>query len=122
MIVEYIEWLYPGSFFAESSTEPVPNRERPREIPENANGYRFFSRQEIESQGEVLRGKNTNYSGWTYFGEEYDHDALNELGEDYNILKSNIISNGYRAAVKTINGNWYPLHDNDRVVDVRSFE
>jgi hypothetical protein len=68
MDVTYIEFLYPGTFFAENSSRPVPRRELPEVIPGQATGYRFFTRAEAEHDGEKLVGQPKDYGGWTYFG------------------------------------------------------
>jgi hypothetical protein len=117
MDVTYIEFLYPGTFFAENSSRPVPRRELPEVIPGQATGYRFFTRREIEADGEKLVGQPKDYSGWTYFGKEYSAEEVQALEDDrLSILKSNVRINGWQRMVLTIYGNWYQLQADDRVV------
>jgi hypothetical protein len=116
MDVTYIEFLYPGTFFAENSSRPVPRRELPEVIPGQATGYRFFTRAEAEHDGEKLVGQPKDYSGWTYFGTEHSAEEVQGLDDDrYRVLKSNVRINGWKRVVQTTYGQWYPLNDDDRV-------
>lgn len=115
MLKHYIEYLHPGSFVAENSEAPVPMRALPAQIPQRVAGYRFFSRTEIECEGEKLIGQRRDVSPWTYFGKSYTVDDLaKEVGTD-SILYGNIALNGYAGAVRTIFGNWYPLNAGESV-------
>jgi len=117
MDVTYIEFLYPGTFFAESSNRPVPSRALPEAIPGQATGYRFFTRNEVEVDGEKLVGKPKDYSGWTYFGREYSAEQVAALeGDHVRILRDNVRINGWTRMVQTTYGSWYRLEDGDRVV------
>lgn len=111
----YIEWMHPGSFFAESSSAKVDCAELPEELPKRVAGFRFFIRNETELDGETLSGKPHDHTPWTYFGEEFNLEQLKALEGDYGILVSNIENNGYKAAVRTIFGNWYPLNEGETV-------
>jgi hypothetical protein len=117
MNVTYIEFLYPGLIFAENSSRPVPSRELPAVIPGQATGYRFFTRSEVEVDGEKLVGQPKDYSPWTYFGNEYSADQVHALESDHTrILRDNVRINGWKRVVQTAYGQWYPLNDGDRVV------
>lgn len=117
MEVTYIEFMHPGTFLAEASSRAVPSRELPETIPGRTTGYRFFTRQETEVNGEKLVGQPKDYSPWAYFGKEYSAAEVYALeGDRYRVLRDNVRINGYRRMVQTIYGNWYPLQDGDQVV------
>jgi len=123
MDVTHIEFLYPGTFFAESSSRPVPCRELPATIPGQATGYRFFTRHEAVVDGEKLVGQPKNYSPWTYFGKEFTLEQVQAMeGDRSRILLSNMRTNGYGRVVQTAYGNWYPLNDGDTVTAERESE
>lgn len=116
MDVTYIEFLYPGTFFAENSIQPAPGRVLPDAIPGQATGYRFFTRQEATVDGEKLVGQAKDHSPWTYFGKEYTAEQVQALDDDrYRVLKSNVRINRWERVVQTAYGNWYPLQDGDAV-------
>lgn len=117
MEVTYIEFMHPGTFLAEASSRAVPSRELPETIPGRTTGYRFFTRQETEVNGEKLVGQPKEYSGWTYFGTERTAEEVQALDDDrYRVLRSNVRINGWKRVVQTTYGNWYPLQDEDRVI------
>jgi hypothetical protein len=117
MDVTYIEFLYPGTFFAESSARVVADRTLPEVIPGQATGYRFYARSEVEVDGEKLVGKPRDYSPWTYFGKEYSAEQVQALeGDHVRILRDNVRINGWKRLAQTTYGAWYPLEDGDRVV------
>jgi hypothetical protein len=117
MDVTYIEFLYPGTFFAESGSRRVERRELPEAIPGQATGYRFFTRTEVDVDGEKLVGRPKDYSGWTYFGKEYSAEQVQAMaGEHVRILRDNMRINGWTRVVQTAYGQWYPLTDGDVVV------
>jgi hypothetical protein len=117
MEATYIEFTYPGTLVAETSSGPVPRRELPETIPGRATAYRFYSRQETEVNGEKLVGQPKDCSPWAYFGKEYSASEVYALeGDRYRVLRDNVRINGYQRMVQTIYGNWYPLQDGDQVV------
>jgi hypothetical protein len=117
MDVTYIEFLYPGLIFADSSSRPVPSRELPEVIPGQATGYRFFTRHEAVVNGEKLVGQPKEYSPWTYFGKEYSAEQVQAMdGDHVRILRDNVRINGWKRLVQTTYGQWYRLEDGDQVV------
>jgi hypothetical protein len=114
MIQTYVEFMFPGSFFSETTTRKVSSRVTPTDIPEGAYGYRFFDRQELTEGGETLIGKNTNYSGTTYpGGVTFTVEQVENLPGDYKILASNMRNNGYDLVVRTRRGNFQPFNKDD---------
>lgn len=115
MLQHYVEFGYPGSFFSETGERKVKTRKGKITIPENAFGYRYFDREETKIKGETLRGKDKNYSHWTYKGKEMSlADVKREMG-DKNILISNMENNGYTRIVSVF-GRCFPLNKEDVVL------
>jgi hypothetical protein len=112
----YVEFLYAGSFFDETTTKEVSDRSRPT-IPAGAFGYRFYDVTSVEQDGEVLMGKAKNHSGYYYRGEVFNLEQVEALDGDYAILISNMKCNGYDRVVRTIRGNFKPLREGDSVID-----
>jgi hypothetical protein len=115
MLQHYIQWMYPGSFVAETNSFLVDQRDvLQSEVPRGAVGYRFFSREEVVLDGETLIGKAKNYSGWRYFGVEVPAEEVLALkGDDLRILRENVRCNGWKRLVRLDIGAWRVLDDND---------
>lgn len=116
---KYIEWLYHSRFFAEPESKPVPfNYKSPRKWPKGALGYRFYERQIVESDGELLAGKRRNVTPWVYRGVEYTLDEVRQLQGDYHVLITNMECNDWDRVVFAggMQGPAYPLLHGERVV------
>lgn len=116
MTKTYMEIFYPGSFFSETSEKLVTSRKVPTKCPKGAFGVRFFDREEMKKGGEVLFGKNKNYSAKYYWGTTYTPAQIKKEFPDQDILYSNVKNNGYKKAVRTVMGNWQPVEDKDVVI------
>ena len=117
MLKQYIEFFYPGSFVSETSTQEVVDRTPPDELPKGAYGYRYFAQSEVTQDGETLCGKPKDYSGTTYYGDVMTLEQVKALtpSSDYRILVSNMECNGWERVVRTIRGQFMPLHAGDSV-------
>lgn len=63
MLKHYVEFFFPGLIFSEVTTREVADRDRPpADIPHGASSYRFFDQEEVEVDGQVLKGEPRNYS------------------------------------------------------------
>ena len=119
MLKHYVEFFYPGVFVAETSDRQIKKRDaksikRPDDKP---YAFRFFSREEKKSNGEILSGKNKDYSGMYYFaGEVYTIEQLKCEFSKESILIRNVEANGYKAAIFTDCGNWQPIEKNTIVL------
>lgn len=116
--ITYVKFFYPGSFFAEESTEKVPNRNIPKNIPKNAFAFNFFDREEIVSGNETLKGEPKNHSKRYYINAKVF--TLAELKEKYasnTSLIRNIESAGSKAVLCNA-GNWQPFDEGDQLVTV----
>lgn len=112
----YVTFVYPGAFVSESSDMPVDRRDVRPPIPERALGYFFWSRYEMECQGETLIGPKRFVGQTTYFGKEYTLAEVKALGDhDKRILISNMECNGWKRVVHAKGGQWFPLQSNDQV-------
>lgn len=111
----YVEFFFPGSFVPESTIRQVDDRSPPTDVPKGCYGYRYFSRSEVEVDGEVLRGEPKVCSGMFYFGEALTLADVGKLpGTD--ILQSNMKGNGWGKVVRTVRGNFQPLYERDTVI------
>jgi hypothetical protein len=117
ILQEYIEFYFPGSFVSETDVKPIASRSLPVVLPLGAYAYRFFSRQEVELNGEILRGKAHDYSPMTYFGKALTLSEVKALDGDYRILISNMECNRWDRVVRTVRGNFQPLKDGDVVIE-----
>jgi hypothetical protein len=119
MIQQYIEFIYPGLLFSETSEQPVDRREVPERLPENCFGFRFKERQEQTSaQGEKLLGKFTNLSHWYYKkGEVYTLAQVKDQHRHRLTLIENMVNNKISRVLLTKFGQWIPLADADVVLD-----
>lgn len=110
MLKKYVEFQFPGSFFAESSIKPY---KKGMKVPQGAFGYLLFSQAEAKGHGETLVGKPV-YEKARYFAKGSEVITAKEAprklkGEKYEILLSNIKNNGYAAVVRTNRGNFQPF-------------
>lgn len=115
MTKTYIEYFYPGSFVSETSIEEVKDRTITKDIPKGAYCFRFFDREEIEVNGEVLRGKAKNHSKEYYPDAElYDVERVMREVTNPSILIRNMEGNGWKQVVKSRRGNFQP-YDPEKV-------
>ena len=109
--------MYAGVFMSESSEEKVKERDHTLiDAPKDCFGYRFFSREEVESNGETLRGANQNYSGTYYFGTVMTKEQVEKHVDKPNTLLSNMRSNNWDRVVKTRLGNFQPFNRDKDVI------
>ena len=114
---QYVEFLYPGALVPESEVREVPNREASVEVPKGCFAYKFFERQETESEdGEVLLGRPRNYSGTHYFGKVMSLDDVKREMPNQRTLISNMEGNGWDRVVQTRRGNYQPFTEQDVLV------
>ena len=117
----YVEKIYPGIFFNESSFERVDKRD-PFEIEndQEMQGFRFFDRDYIIDGDDKYEGKAYNYSNWYLFGERLSlSDVINKYGTNYKYknLINNMISNDWEYICLTQTNNFILLEENDITMD-----
>lgn len=119
----YVEFLYPGSFFSESSTAKVTSRDTSKlKVPKNAFGFKFFDILSVvvDADGKQveLTSERLNLSPLHYYGGKLYTVA--ELKRDFpnnSTLISNVEGNGYAKAIKCRTGNWQPFDKTDVFVE-----
>lgn len=116
MMQQYVTFLFPGSFMPEEKLVKINSRSDKFEIPNNCFAYYFSERQELESDGEILRGKMGNKSGRFYFGKAMTAEEVKSTVPDSSILLSNMENNNWNTVVKTRQGNFQPLMEDDVIV------
>jgi hypothetical protein len=112
----YVEVMYPGILFSESSVEEVDYRD-PYAVAKkykNAFGFRFFDQERTEvkvgSKKQTVSGERKNESKFYYpDGETYTVADVKKLKGDHSILISNMEGNGYKKVVRTRMGNFQPF-------------
>ena len=118
MLKHYVEFFYLSSIIPHPICQEIETRTHPIKLPEGAYAYRYFSREEIEHEGETLYGEKKDYSPKTYYGEILTLEQIKALPGNHWILISNMKSNGWDKIVKTICGNIQPLKKGDIVISI----
>ena len=119
----YIEFLYPGSFFSESSTQKVKTRDVSRvKVPKNAFGFKFFDILSVvvdaDGKKSQLTSERINVSPMHYYGGKlYTVAELKREFPNEHTLISNIEGNGYPKAIRCRTGNWQPFEKTDVFVE-----
>ena len=116
----YVTWLFPGSFVSEKTTVEWDGMVI-GEKPKNAYGYYTRKQDEIHDpySGETFKGEIYNDPsnlGTTYFGEEFNAEQAKMHPEATPTLKWNIDINKWDRIVRTIQGRWFPINADDKVV------
>lgn len=109
----YVEFLYPGIVFDESSAKPVDGRNPSEiEVPDRAHAFRFYDVGETtdEDSGVTLKSERMHYSG-TYYpgGEVWTQERVWRELPDERILLSNMKGNRWEEVVRTRFGSWHPV-------------
>lgn len=116
---EYVTFIYPGSFFAETSRRKVESRDPSAvtDIPEMAYGFFFESRLETETDGKIISGPMENRSGTYYLGGTVLdwRGVVKEIPKN-EILLSNMAINGWDRVIKCRFGNVAPFVEGDVVL------
>ena len=104
-----IVYLYPGSFFSESSSERVKSTEIPKEIPSDCYGFYFTETEVAHVDNKEFLGETKTVSPTYIVGEAIHVDKIPTMdrGQKTDILKSNIRNNSpTKTGIKTHLGNW----------------
>lgn len=119
MIKHYVSFLLPGIIVCETITREVKLRdpEAARPYPKNSFAFMFYDREEETVNGELLAGKNKNYSGTYYIdGRILTVEEVKKLYPEDKILIDNTTFNNIDKVIVTRLGNFQPYNDNDTVV------
>jgi hypothetical protein len=120
----YVEFLYPGMLFGESSTQEVNTRDLSKvKVPKNTFGFKFFDILSVvvDADGKKvpLTSERTNVSPVHYYGGKiYTVAELKREFPNDDILIGNIEGNGYKKAIRCRTGDWRPFKETDILVSV----
>jgi len=119
----YVEYLLPGIFMSEEETKEIKNRDVKlalKQMPKACFTFKFYDVETIEQNGEVLRGKAKNHSGWYYPDAEKIHWKKIPDTPENSILISNVKGNGLGGyGIKTRIGNWQWLQEGDIIFSTK---
>jgi hypothetical protein len=123
-ITTYVEYLYPGSFYPETTARAVTTRNPERvaaEAPEGVFAFRYFDRASVTARiggrDVKLRSGSLNQSGRYYIdAEELTMTDVAALPGDHSVLLSNMRSNGWDPILRCRTGNFQPLETGDALV------
>ena len=121
-----IIYLYPGSFFPESSSERVKSTDIPKMVPADCYGF-YFTETEVavSLDGKEYFGDTKTVSKTYIIGESIHADKIpaTDRGQDTDILKTNIRNNSpTQTAIKTHLGNWQMETDTMVSISPNQFE
>lgn len=113
----YVEKIYRGLLFSESSIKEVTER-NPMQIENDGKmqGFRFYDKEYVVDGEKTYDGEKSNYSRWIYFGKRYSLDEIKAKygnNPDYRILISNMECNGYNYVCHTQAGSFLPMEEGD---------
>jgi hypothetical protein len=114
MTKHYVEFMYPGSFYSDTSIHEITSRDAKITLPKGAYAYRIFDREEIQHAGEILKGKSKNQGPRHIWGEEYDVERVEREVPDSRILVQNMKGNDWPIVIKCRQG-FIPKEEGDIV-------
>lgn len=117
----YVEKIYRGILFSESSTKEVKER-NPMQVENDGKmqGFRFYDKEFVVDGKKSYDGEISNYSSWIYFGKRLSLDEVKaQYGNnpDYRILISNMENNNYQYVCHTQVGSFLPMDEKDMTFD-----
>jgi len=115
MIKHYVDFDTPGFILPEREVETRRPSEV-KDIPKNTYSMTFFDREEVDANGETLRGKKKNVSPRILFGTKYDLKGLEKLGYSEKDRLYRNIKWSYKFAVKCITGHWQGVNKKEIIL------
>lgn len=117
----YVEKIYRGVLFSESSISEVEERD-PMKIENDGKmqGFRFYDKEFVVDGEKSFDGEKSNFSKWIYYGKRLSLDEVKaQYGNnpDYRILISNMEGNGYQYVCHTQAGSFLPMQEGDMTFD-----
>jgi len=119
MIKHYVEFLYPGLLFSETSSKELKSKNAPIAWPNGAYAYRLFTKEVTKGKTGTLEGDPKYKPGYIFrkgtvikMAKEVlaDRDPANET------LRSNVSCNKFKAVAFTKHGQVFPFNlDKDKV-------
>jgi len=121
----FINYLFPGTFFPESSAKRVTSTNVPTSVPRDVYAF-YFTETEVAVDGKKEFTGETKQVSKTYMiGTAVHVDDIPAIldGRDTDILKSNIRNNSpTKTGIKTHLGNWQMLDERTVVVHPSQFK
>ncbi len=119
-IKHYVEFLYPGILVSEKSEREIKSRDVGIRLAKGAFAHRIFDRPYTKMEGEILYGKDKNYSPWTYYGKEQTLvDVKAENNPKNKTLIGNMECNNIKRIVRTRFGQALDVGDKDKIIGER---
>ena len=119
----YIEFLYPGSPYCNTSTHGVKTRDVPNvNVPENAFGFKFFDTLstviDVGNRNMQFTSERISVSPMYYYGGKvYTVEELKrEIPNEHTIIR-NIEGEGCKKAIKCRAGAWLPFKETDILIE-----
>ena len=117
----YVEKIYRGVLFSESSISEVEERD-PMKVENDGKmqGFRFYDKEFVVDGEKSFDGEKSNFSKWIYYGKRLSLDEVKaQYGNnpDYRILISNMEGNGYQYVCHTQAGSFLPMQEGDMTFD-----
>lgn len=117
----YIQKIYRGLLFSESSTKEVAER-NPMKVENDGKmqGFRFYDQEFVIDGEKSYDGEIFNYSNWIYFGKRLSLDEVkSQYGNEeiLEILINNMEINGFQYVCYTQTGSFLPMEEGDMTLD-----
>lgn len=114
----YVEKIYRGILFSESSVSEVTERDPMQVINDGTmQGFRFYDKDFVLDGEKSYDGEKSNFSNWIYFGKRMSlEEVKSQFGHDsknYRILISNMENNNYKYVCHTQVGSFLPMEEGD---------
>ncbi len=117
----YVEKIYRGILFSESSISEVEERD-PMQVANDGKmqGFRFYDKEFVVDGDKSYDGDKSNFSNWIYFGKRMSLEEVKaQYGNNssYSILISNMENNNYQYVCHTQAGSFLPMEEGDMTFD-----
>lgn len=117
MIRHYVEFTFPGTFFCETTVESIASRDAEIVLPPRAFAYRLFDREEVDADGETLKGQPKNFGPRHFRGAVLTLEDVKREYPQHGILIGNMECNGYARVCRCQpHGNFVPMEPEDVVI------
>src|SRR5689334_8127756 len=101
-ITHYVEFLFSGVMFTDTSSEEIKSRSSKFQIPKTCFGYRFYDIERlVSSTGTALRSNRLNQTGTYYINAQVLNLSQIRTLMPNSILQKNMENNHYKKVVKT---------------------
>jgi hypothetical protein len=124
-VIHKVEYEFPGSFFSESTTREIAERDPNLAMlirPVGAYAFRFFDvADDIPDLGPeytVVRKPLNQSSRYFIGGDVFTADGVSALGGDHEILLANMRGNDYKHVIRCSTGNWQVFENGDVVMSI----